>query len=164
MFYLILISFFYSCNYNKDKSLNKEVIEKSDKKTNVLIKKNELKSNENDSLIKYILENSVVSNDTIKYNFIIGDIASDGDEGIAYYYKFVLKKIEFSIQSSNRVNKQLYVINDEKFVLFNDSLFLFNDDYSKLNFEENVILSDNFEKNRLFFGEILKRKIPFKLK
>ena len=93
--------FFCCCNVKKIQSIQSEIVSDTTFVTvqTIKSKENELMTSL-DSIKKLISEESKISIDTLKYQFSIKDIGTEGNEGTAYYVNNELRKIKFDIYAS----------------------------------------------------------------
>ena len=93
--------FFCCCNVKKIQSIQSEIVSDTTFVTvqTIKSKENELMTSL-DLIKKLISEESKISIDTLKYQFSVKDIGTEGNEGTAYYVNNELRKIKFDIYTS----------------------------------------------------------------
>jgi hypothetical protein len=91
-----------------------------------------------DSIRKSIIEanKKLTNSDTLKYSFNIEDVGTEGNEGVAYYYKNDLVKIIFEIYTSMGKIRLSYKFNQA-------NVFVKEENFSKSNEEDykNLVLT-----------------------
>lgn len=168
VYYLLIVIFvlFYSC-YKQKKETNKNIVVYD---TTVIDRQVENQKKivyaDLDSLKDKIIEAKVLS-DTIKYQFSLEDVGTEGNEGTAYYSNNRLQKVKVNIYTSMWETSLLYVFNNgniivtERIYNFHEKKKLVKNFSYKVDF--NGIPLETVQSDRTDIFQELKKAIPFNL-
>lgn len=107
----ILLFLICSCGRNTPQSNQTERATDSIFTSDVVKSQGNLESENIDSIKKEILRKNKILGDTLKYQFSIENIGTEGNEGTAYYINNKLQKVKFDIYTSMWKIHLLYIFN-----------------------------------------------------
>ena len=125
-----------------------------------------------DSIKKKIIVSKTSSSDTIKYQFSLEDVGTEGNEGIAYYLNGSVRKAEIEIYTSMWRYHIQYYFSEKKIKVIENTYNISNASSNKT---ESIKQTDytidytgkligNADKERLDIFKEFKRVVPFELK
>lgn len=167
LFIVFSILLNYSCTTHKSESDQTMV-------SDTIITCNHIENQKNvvyinlDSIKKEILKLNISVQDTLKYQFSLEDVGTEGNEGIAYYINDRLQKIEMDIYTSMWKIHLLYLFNrgkikvtEETFNIYENVELIKNKSYL---ININGIPLESVDSSRVDIFQELKSVIPFTLK
>ncbi|HAR39421.1 MAG TPA: hypothetical protein DCS09_13075 [Porphyromonadaceae bacterium] len=167
LFIVFSILLFYSCITHKSESNQNMEIDTNITYNHIENQKNAVYKNL-DSIKKEILKLNISALDTIKYQFSLEDVGTEGNEGIAYYINDRLQKIEMDIYTSMWKIHLLYLFNrgeikvtEETFNIYENVELIKRKSYL---INLNGIPLERVDSNRVDIFQELKSVIPFTLK
>jgi hypothetical protein len=159
--------FFCCCNVKKIQSIQSEIVSDTTFVTvqTIKSKENELMTSL-DLIKKLISEESKISIDTLKYQFSVKDIGTEGNEGTAYYVNNELRKIKFDIYTSMWKISIQYLFIMEQIYVCEDTYNTFENKHIK-----NIVYVTNLngvplmnvDSSRVNVFQQIKDVVPFKL-
>jgi hypothetical protein len=181
--YICFVLLFYSCSsINSKKESNviiyKDSTEVAKHNTNNLSDKEILNINL-DSIKKVILNNNKKSQlslgDTLKYQFSLEDIGTEGNEGIALYVRWKLQKIKIIIYTKMTQIHLIYEFDRSKIKVLGQ-IYAYREDNIDISSKKDIIEKftyyidmnglpiDKIKPNRVDIFCEIKKVVPFELK
>lgn len=163
-----LLLLIYSCTRNKTESNQPKIVSDSAFTNISYERKASLEFVYLDSIKHLILEESKTSKDTLKYQFSIEDIGTEGNEGTAYYVNSELKKVKFEIYTSMWKIDLLYLFNKENIQVTEETFNTYENikQVKKLSYLINIdgVPLGKVYSSRVDVFQQIREKVPFTLK
>lgn len=166
---LFVLILFCSCSRQKTKESKSIVLYDTVLKSKQIINKKDNTDINIDSIKKKILTSAISFPDTVKYQFSLEDVGTEGNEGTAYYLNDSIRKVEMNIYTSMwkinlhylfnnihiKVAERTYNIYDKRIKLVKEISYAIN---------LNGIPLEKADTTRVDVFQELKSAIPFMLK
>lgn len=169
--FICLFVLFFSCSGGKKENnmIPRGTFDTNGKNKSQIIKKSNVYF---DSIIQGIIGSNKKAGlsitDTIKYQFTLEDVGTEGNEGIAYYYKDSVRKVEINIYTSMWKTYLLYIFENKLIKVTERTFNTYEDiqlvrDYSyTMDFNGNIL--EKVNSDRVDVYKDLKKVVPFILK
>ena len=172
-----LFAFLYSCSNLRTKEGKNIVLCDTNFACNQTISQKEIVNVNLDSIRQKILASKekmkLSSSDTVKYQFTLEDVGTEGNEGIAYYLNDSVQKIKIEVYTSMWKYNLLYLF-DKTYIKVTERKYNIANAHSIGNSELIKTLSYRIDKkgvayekpdsNRIDIFQELKQVVPFVLK
>ncbi len=166
-----LFALFCSCSGQKTKEKNIVVYDTAFESKQTISQKEVVNINL-DSIKKKILVSIASSSDTVKYQFSLEDVGTEGNEGVAYYFNDSLRNAEIEIYTSMWRYHIQYYFSEKKIKVVENTYNISNGSSNKT---ESIKHTDytidytgkpigNADKERLDIFQEFKKAVPFELK
>lgn len=156
-----------SCNWNKSESSRTDVATDSTF-TNDVVESQENEENENLDSIKQVILKIKSSGDTLKYQFSIEDVGTEGNEGTAYYIDNKLQKVDFDIYTSMWKIHLLYLLNKNNIQVTEETFNIYENikRVKQLSYLINLdgVPLGKVDSSRVDIFQDIKDAVPFELK
>jgi len=178
LFLFFVLFSFCSCPKRANKENSNIVVCDTDIVNNQNVMPIQKENNVNlDSIKKVILKSQdklqLLASDTIKYQFSLEDVGTEGNEGTAYYLKDSIRQIEIGIGTSMMIYDLLYVF-EKPYIIVTEQTYNITNVYSggereltktlSYSTDWNGIPINNVDTDRVDIFQELKEAVPFVLK
>lgn len=158
-----------SCSRQKTKQRTDIVIHDTVVKSKQILDQKDNVNVNIDSIKNKILLLRTSFSDTVKYQFSLEDVGTEGNEGIAYYLNDRLQKIEMNIYTSMWKIYLVYLFNntnikveERTYNIYENNIKLVKENYYAMNLDG--IPLEKVDTTRVDIFQELKKAIPFILK
>jgi len=172
-----LFAFLYSCSNLRTKEGKNIVLCDTNFACNQTISQKEIVNVNLDSIRQKILASKekmkLSSSDTVKYQFTLEDVVTEGNEGIAYYLNDSVQKIKIEVYTSMWKYSLLYLFNKEYIKVTERTYNITNMHLGKgivliktlsYRIDKNGTLLEKTDSNRIGIFHEVKQVVPFVLK